>query len=103
METTASAHVLPVDNRPAPGAIRLWPAVVILVLQWLIIKIPALLAPATPTQFMGWFMGSLIGTALLIVWLLFFSKLKWADRLILLAAFALGAGTIVALSHPSIG
>lgn len=66
-------------------------------------KIPGWLMPATPAQFNGWFLGSMGGMLLLVIWWLFFSKLRWADRLIFLAAFILGAVTMVMLSHPSLG
>jgi outer membrane protein assembly factor BamB len=81
----------------------LWPAIVLLIVEWAIITIPAWVAPATPTQFMGWMFGPMIGTATLFIWWLFFSKLRWADRLIHLAVFAVGVAAVLKLSHPSVG
>ena len=47
------------SSSPVEGApcIRLWPAVVIIVLQWLAIVVPAWVAPLTMAHFFGWFLG----------------------------------------------
>jgi outer membrane protein assembly factor BamB len=80
---------VPLEPRP-----RLWPGAIILILQWFIILVPGWIAPVTMAQFYGWFLGPLVGTAGLMVWWLFASRLRWADRLLCLLAFvAVGAVT----------
>lgn len=65
----------------AERPLRLWPGVVIVVLQFLALYVPGYFAPASPAMFFG-MMGSLtLGPLLLIVWWLFFSRAKWSDRL----------------------
>jgi outer membrane protein assembly factor BamB len=90
----AAAHfALPAPHGyPRP---RLWPAVVLLALQWLAILVPAWVAPATMVHFYGWFLGPAVAAIGLVVWWLFASRLPWADRWLGLLAFAvLGAATL---------
>jgi outer membrane protein assembly factor BamB len=83
--------------------LRLWPAVVIIALQWLVVTIVSWLAPATMAQFMTMFLAPLVGVGLLAVWWLFFSRLRWVDRVLGLLVFA-GAGAVAfAYFHYSLG
>src|SRR5207249_4503489 len=88
------------DADPRP---RLWPGVVIVVLQWLIIMVPAWIAPVTMTHFLGWFLGPIIGAAGLAIWWLFASRLPWRDRWLGLLAFGVTGITAWLCCHPSIG
>jgi outer membrane protein assembly factor BamB len=72
-----------VDRRP-----RLWPGVVIVLLQAAAIFAPGLLGLSPFAQFLAKFNGPMVGTALLVVWWLFFSRLYWRDRFLVLGAFA---------------
>lgn len=82
--------------------LRLWPAVVILALQWLAIVGPGWVAPGTMFQFMGIFWGPMVGAAALAAWWLFASRLSWADRGLGLLACAATGGAVLLVCHPSI-
>ena len=75
-----------------PKPLRLWPGVVIVALQLFFTHVPGYIAPAT--TFMAYsMMGAFtVGTLLLLVWWLFFSRARWIDRLgglvLLLGAYA---------------
>ncbi|HEV8062998.1 MAG TPA: PQQ-binding-like beta-propeller repeat protein [Gemmataceae bacterium] len=96
--STATPGSLPVEPR-----LRLWPGVVLVVIQWACLKVPGLVFPGTMAQFMFMFFGPIATTILFVVWWLFFSRARWSDR-------GLGLGAAVALGaiswfffHPSIG
>ena len=58
--------------------LRLWPGVVIVVLQWLARYVmPAVRPDLAPSAFLA----ALIGGGLLILWWLFFSRAPWSERL----------------------
>jgi len=82
--------------------LRLWPAVVLVALQWLAAFGAGMIAPGTPLQFFGMLGGPTIGLLLLLLWWLFFSRGGWRDRLI---GLALVIATLVAtytLVHPTV-
>ncbi|HEX4954494.1 MAG TPA: PQQ-binding-like beta-propeller repeat protein [Thermoanaerobaculia bacterium] len=72
--------------------LRLWPGVVILVLQWLARYVGPLLAPDLAPLAM---LATLLGGALLVLWWLFLSRAPWVERL---GALVLMVGS-VALAH----
>ena len=60
--------------------LRLWPGVAIVVLQLIALYVPGYFAPATPLWVFA-VMGSFtVGTLLLFLWWLFFSRARWSDR-----------------------
>jgi outer membrane protein assembly factor BamB len=82
-------------TRPAVSAVprpRLWPAVAVVVLQWLLLLVPGWIWPGTFAQFYCWFGGVIVGAVGLVLWWLFASRLRWADRglglLVLIAGLA---------------
>src|SRR5579883_3042755 len=82
---------------------RLWPAVVIVILEWLAITVPGWVMPGTMIQFEAMFFGPMVGGAALVLWWLFASRIPWFDRLFgLFACAVLGAGAWC-LYHPSFG
>ena len=87
---------------PAPTKpLRLWPGVVIVILQFIFLYVPAYFAPATPAMFFG-LMGSFtLGTLLLLIWWLFFSRARWSDRLGGLALLILAHGAAIVLADTS--
>jgi outer membrane protein assembly factor BamB len=88
---------LPEPRKP----LRLWPGVVIVVLQLLLAYIPRQFSAGSMAMFYG-MMGSLLGGTLLVwIWWLFFSRARWFDRLGGVALMIAGYVTAVALSHPS--
>ena len=104
MSDTAS-QVLPAPDRSPPLALtrpRLWPGVVIIVLQWLLILVPGWVAPGTRIQFMAMFWGPVAGAAGLALWWLFASRLRWADRLLGLLTFAAAAAAAYPFCHASV-
>jgi outer membrane protein assembly factor BamB len=105
---TADAPGTPSPNVSLPAAsvarpLRLWPAVVIIALQWLVVKTVSWVAPATMAQFMTMFLAPLVGTGLLAVWWLFFSRLRWVDRILGLVVFAAAGAVAYSFFHPSLG
>ena len=88
---------------PAEPRLRLWPAVVILLVQWACIKLPGLLIPGEITQFYFVFFGPMVTTLLFVVWWMFFSRARWSDRLLGLGVAA-GLGVIASFCfHPTVG
>jgi outer membrane protein assembly factor BamB len=95
-----------VQARPAPEAerrVRLWPGVIIVLLTWLVIVVPSLVMPGTIMQVMLMMNGPLAGAALFVVWWLFFSRIRWRDRGLILAA-CLAVGGLAYLAYdPTVG
>jgi len=74
--------------------------VVIVVLQWLVVKLTAWLAPGTIEQFQVMFIAPMAAIAAVGAWWLFASRLPWGDRLLVIAACALGAVGMYFLHSP---
>jgi outer membrane protein assembly factor BamB len=87
---------LPVSLPP-----RLRTGVILVILQWLLIKIPAWVAPNTMLHFMGMFWGPMLGTLAILIWWLFASRLPWKTRWTGLLAFILAAIIPFTLGDPS--
>src|SRR4051794_29637426 len=111
-EITSQVHPAPLPSEDAPASAsappvsvkpRLWPGVVLVALQWLLILVPGWVAPATMVQFMAMFWGPVIGGAAIALWWLFASRVRWTDRVLVLLACAAVAGGAYFLYHPSIG
>jgi outer membrane protein assembly factor BamB len=75
---------------------RLWPGVVIVLLQAAVILAPGPLGLSPFVQFQAKFIGAMVGAVVLVVWWLFFSRLYWRDRFLVLGAFV-AAGVAAAL------
>lgn len=92
---------------PVPSAVpqrlRLWPAVVIITLQWLVVLVPAQVAPGTMFHFFGMFLGPIVGTAAVLAWWLFGSRLPWRERWLGLLTFGAITGVAFACFHSSMG
>ena len=87
---------------PAPQKpLRLWPGVVIVVLQFISLYAPGYLAPGTMVMFYGMMASFRLGTLLLLIWWLFFSRARWSDRLGGFALLVLVHGTAVVLADPT--
>lgn len=95
----AGNHVRAVPSQPRQ--LRLWPGVVILVLQWAISQAPNWLAPGTFMQFMGLFWGPILGALGLFIWWMFFSRIRWFDRILGLLAIAVTGAITLFLSDPT--
>jgi outer membrane protein assembly factor BamB len=90
------------DSPLAQPRLRLWPGVLIVVLQWLAIKVPGLVSPGSFVQFLAMFWTPIVAMTAIAIWWLFFSRLRWSDRFLgILACAAIAAGAYF-LAHPSI-
>jgi outer membrane protein assembly factor BamB len=87
----------------AVKGLRLWPALAILAVQWLIVFVVGLLAPLSFFQFMTMAFAPLVGALALVIWWVGFSRLRWMDSLLCLVVFAATTGIAVALFDPSFG
>ena len=87
----------------AEPRLRLWPAVLIVALQWGVSTLAQTFAAGTMLQFMAMFMGPMIGAALFAGWWLFASRLPWKDRWRGLAAAVATGVTARLVADPSIG
>jgi outer membrane protein assembly factor BamB len=98
---------------PKQSSLRLWPGIVVIVLMWLGMKGPVWITdhygdpnwsiPIAMLMFYGMFMGPMVAAVLLSIWWLFFSRLRWWERpLILFSCAAFGAGAYF-LYHESVG
>lgn len=97
--------VAPTADRD-PGSLsagpRLWPAIVIVALQWAVIKGAAWAAPGTMIHFNGMLFGPLVATVALLGWWLFASRLPWRDRWLGLAAFFATGAMALTFAHSTI-
>jgi outer membrane protein assembly factor BamB len=94
----------PPADVPSPSTerrLRLWPGVVLVVLQAALIFVPGWVAPGTMTQFMGMFWGPVVGVAAVAAWWLFASRLRWTDRLLVPLINTAAAGLALLWCHPS--
>jgi len=66
------------DNTTAQKPLRLWPGVVIVVVQWLLWFVVPVVAPDAGLIGM---LGGVAGALAVVVWWLFFSRARWSDRL----------------------
>jgi outer membrane protein assembly factor BamB len=104
--TEASTPSPAVAPTAASGSVerrlRLWPAVVILALQWLLMTVPPLIDRESILAMMLAKLGApLLGLLGLTLWWLFASRLRWRDRWLgIVACFGLGA-IAYAFNHPT--
>jgi outer membrane protein assembly factor BamB len=85
---------------PSPRQpLRLWPGVVLVVLQWLLrYGVPVVAPDALRIAVIGGFGGAL----LLLLWWLFFSRAPWSERLGALLLMAVGLFATSRLAHESL-
>jgi outer membrane protein assembly factor BamB len=83
--------------------LRLWPGVVIIVLQWGVVTAIRQIFQGTQTEFMAMMFGPIVGMLAIFAWWLFASRLRWTDRLIIPAMFAASIGSILVIGDQSIG
>lgn len=101
--TSAAAAAMPSQEFAASSKLRVWPAVAIVALQWIVIKGAALWAVEAPMlQFMAMMWGPIAAALGLTVWWLFASRLPWRERWIGLAAFVATGAIAYPLLHKSI-
>lgn len=98
-ETASDHEPEPAANPGVPPPLRLWPGVVIVVLQWLARFVVPLFAPAAAPYGM---MAGLAGGLALIAWWLFFSRARWSERLGAVALMTVALLATKRIVHPSI-
>jgi outer membrane protein assembly factor BamB len=75
--------------------LRLWPGLLAVSCQWLVIGIPIIWDLDAMLQFMGRYFGPMIGALGVLSWWLFASRARWSDRLLLpLLCAAIGIAMI---------
>jgi outer membrane protein assembly factor BamB len=85
----------PTSRRP----LRLWPSVIIVVLQWVVwLLVPVLMPGAAGFAILG----GVAGGVLVLVWWLFFSRARWFDRFIAVVLMVGAVAVTKRLVHPSI-
>jgi outer membrane protein assembly factor BamB len=90
---------------PANKPLRLWPGVVIVVVQWLVrFALPVVAPDAIPVAIIG----GLVGGLAIVVWWLFFSRAPWSERagvvvLMILVLFATSRVIDVSVAKGSMG
>jgi outer membrane protein assembly factor BamB len=102
-EAHAAPVVAPTPTPSAERRLRIWPAVVLLALQWLLLIVPGWVVPATFTQFLLMFYTPMVAFLGLAIWWLFASRLRWTDRLLGLAACIVLAAAAYPVWHPKLG
>jgi hypothetical protein len=89
-------------DQKLPKPLRLWPGVIAVVL----VCVARFGVKAVVPGFKGFALGmqwSFAAAALVIVWWLFFSRVRWAERLIVFIMMILGLGAAWFLRHESMG
>lgn len=94
-QLTSDKHDEPVLKKP----VRLWPGVILLVLQWLILLVGPRVAPDAA---LGAIMVGLVCGLLIFGWWLFFSRLPWLERIGGIVLMVLTVIVMKRLVHPSI-
>ncbi len=84
-----------------PG-LRLWPAVVIIALQWAVTQGAKFFSSEPMVQFMAMLNGPMVGMLALVIWWLFFSRIRWFDRCLGLVGLAVTCTIAFLLSDPSL-
>jgi outer membrane protein assembly factor BamB len=92
--TSAAAEAIQLPRKP-----RLWPGVLIVVLMWLAMTVPAALAHGTMIHFIGLFWSPMLATLAVLIWWLAASRLPWRDRWTGLAAFVAAVLVAMFLGH----
>ena len=94
-QLTSDKHDKPVLKKP----VRLWPGVILLVLQWLILLVGPRVAPDAALVAI---MVGLVCGLLIFAWWLFFSRLPWLERIGGIVLMVLTVIVMKRLVHPSI-
>ena len=86
---------VPVARKP----LRLWPGVAVAIL---VLTLKFLLPIAVPSLSILGVLGALAGSAIILLWWLFFSRAAWVERILALVALVVAAVVTSFFVHPSI-
>ena len=94
----------PVASEPrALKRLRIWPAVLVVALPWLALKIAEQVAPGTPLYMQLFMWRPLVTTVGILLWWMLASRISWRDRFRGLAIFAVLGGIAYCLMDPTLG
>jgi outer membrane protein assembly factor BamB len=89
----------PAEHPTPPQSLRLWPGVLAVVTQWMVMFGLPIIAPGQGgTAIVAGFVGALA----VLIWWLWFSRAHWADRLAAIAFMAVAMAGTLRLVHESI-
>jgi outer membrane protein assembly factor BamB len=74
---------------------RLWPALMILAVQWAAKLLAERFWPGEPVWFYAVFFGPMIGAGLVLLWWLFASRVRWRDRFVVLLTVLAGGAAVL--------
>lgn len=98
-----SAPVPVPTNQPTRVRPRLWPVILIVLLGWLMVNLARFVPPDNPLVISIMFLGPVAVPGLFVLWWLFFSRVPWLDRFLLLGSCAAVGAVACALADPTIG
>src|SRR3954454_21965659 len=81
---------------------RVWPALIVIALQWAALLLPARLAPGEMAAFYGFMFGTYFCLGGVLLWWLSGSRVRWVDVGIGLLAIVVGLGAVFVFGHESI-
>ena len=87
------------DGKSPGRPLRLWPGVVVVLLQWLSWLVLPIVAPEAG---MYGVLGGLLGGPVLVVWWLFFSRTPWSERLGAVVLMVAGLAATPLILHESV-
>ncbi len=94
----------PAASEPrAVKRLRIWPAVLVVALPWLALKIAEQVAPGTPLYMQLFMWRPLVTTVGILLWWMLASRISWRDRFRGLAIFAVLGGIAYWLMDPTLG
>ena len=84
-----------------PSRLRLWPAVVLLVVLWGLTRLPSLFAEPPLAVFMAAFFGPMVCALSVVVWWMAGSRATWSEKLVGLGGLVLIFVLTLVLVHPT--
>lgn len=97
--TIAQTPIAQTDQTTSQKHLRLWPGVIIVVLQWLLWVV---LPVAVPSAAIVGLLGGVACGLLVLVWWLFFSRARWVERVGVVVLMVVAIVATKRIVHPSI-
>ena len=102
VETAAPAPLPPESTAVRALRLRIWPALLLVIAQWILITVPAWIAPGTTVHFMTLMWGPIVGALSIITWWMLASRAAWRDRWLVLVVVVAGGIVAALLSDRSV-